>query len=69
MLMRMPGYNMMLVMGQQRRNYCTHVGGLVERSGGSASGDSRATTGDHNVDALQLSLAYFAKNNISATLT
>jgi hypothetical protein len=69
MLMRMPGYNMTLVMGQQRRNDCTHVGGLVERSGGSASGDSRATTGDHDVNALQISLACFAEKNVSATLT
>jgi hypothetical protein len=59
----------MLVKSPQKKGYSTYVGGLVERGGGSASGDSRATTGDNNVDALQLSLACFAKNSIIIALT
>jgi hypothetical protein len=35
---------------------CTHIGGLVERGGGSAGGDSRARAADLDVDALQFRL-------------
>jgi hypothetical protein len=35
---------------------CTHVGGLVERGGGCAGGDSRAGAADLDVDALQFHL-------------
>ena len=48
--------------------HCTHVVGLVERGGGSASRDSGATTRDHNVDALQL-LARSTKARIAISLT